>query len=101
MNARLVILILCVLSVAGCVSQVVSFKDYVEGWKGEDISKYIEVRERPHLDRSKYKGEENVENLSNGNKVYQFPYPKCPVYFEVNSNGVIIDITTPDGKDCY
>lgn len=92
--------LLCIILI-GCVSQIAPFKDSMSFWKGREISEYIKVSQSPHANESQYVGARRISKLDNGNKVYEFPYPKCPVFFEVDSKGIIVDITTEGNKDCY
>ena len=89
------------LFVVGCVSQIVPFKQHIKSWKGQPISGFIEAGKLGDVDRSDYKGTERVTKLESGSLLYEFPYPKCPVFFEVDSTGIIVNITTEDNKDCY
>jgi hypothetical protein len=87
--------------VSGCISQIASFKDHKESWKGQPIAHIFEARALPHTDRSDFKGMERTTKLENGNLLYEIPYRYCPVFFEVDSNGIIVDITTEGNEDCY
>ncbi len=85
----------------GCISQVVSFRDHIKSWKGQPISEFIEASKLGNVDRSQYKGTERISKQKSGHLIYEFPYQYCPVFFEVDSKGIIVDITTKDNKDCY
>lgn len=100
MTKKLWLSVFCI-ALSGCISQIVPFKQHIESLKGYPIADFIEVRKLPSADRSSYKGTERVSKLTNGNLLYEFPYRLCPVFFEVNSEGIIVEITTEDGRDCY
>jgi len=99
MSKIILVSILFVLS--GCVSQIVPFKQHIESWKGQTINDFIEAGKLGNIDRSHYEGVERTISLESGNLLYEFPYPKCPVFFEVDDKGIIVNITTPEGRDCY
>jgi hypothetical protein len=86
---------------SGCISQIASFEDHIKGWIGRPISEYIKVSEIGNVDRSSYPGTKRVSVLENGYKQYEFPYRLCPVYFIVNSKGIIETIKTDNNKECY
>ncbi|MGB2741704.1 MAG: hypothetical protein WBC60_14245 [Cognaticolwellia sp.] len=94
------ITLLCLFT-AGCVSQIVPFKQHIKSWVGQPITGFIEAGKLGNVNRSDYKGTERTMKLESGNLLYEFPYPKCPVFFEVDSKGIIVDITTEGDKDCY
>jgi hypothetical protein len=98
---KILVSIITTFIMTACVSQVVPFEEHVDSWVGGKIEQLIEVRNLPHLSREKYKGTEQITQLENGNKLYVFPYRICPVFFEVNSQGVIVNITTENNKACY
>lgn len=85
----------------GCVSQIAPFKDHLKSWVGASIDEYIEVKKLPHMSRTDYVGQERVTKLDNGNMIYEFPYPKCPAFFEVNYSGVIVAAYSENDQDCY
>jgi len=86
---------------SGCLSQVASFRDHINGWIGGSMDEYIEIGKMPHIDRSGYVGVEGVTRLDNGNMLYEIPFPECPAFFEVNPRGIIVAITTEGDRDCY
>lgn len=100
MTKRLWLSVFCI-ALSGCISQIVPFKQHVESLKGHPIADFIKAGQLGNVDRSSYKGTERVSKLTNGHLLYEFPYRLCPVFFEVNSEGIIVDITTEDGQDCY
>lgn len=85
----------------GCVSQIVPFKQHIQSWKGEPMVDLIKTRALPHSDRSNYKGTERITKLESGNLIYEIPYRYCPVFFEVDTKGIIVDISTEGDMDCY
>jgi hypothetical protein len=93
--------IITTFTLTACVSQVVPFEEHINGWLGGKIEQFIEVRNLPHVSRENSKGTEQITQLENGNKLYEFPYRICPVFFEVNFQGVIVNITTENNKACY
>ena len=95
-------LVICLgIVLSGCISQIASFDDHIKGWVGRPISEYIKVKEIGNVDRSNYVGTERITEHENGNLLYEIPYKYCPVFFEVDKNGIIVQITTEDDKDCY
>jgi len=85
----------------GCISQVATFKDHIASWVGHPISEYLEADALPHTSEENYVGTRQIIRLESGNIMYEFPYRKCPVYFEVDSRGIIVEISTEENKACY
>lgn len=85
----------------GCVSQIPSFKEYVEPLVGQPVAKLIEVKQDKHSYASRTGWQEKTYKLDNGNSVYVSPEREgCIVHWEVNSSGIIVGYRTEGGR-CY
>ena len=93
-----VLLLLC-----GCVSQILSLKEYTRGWIGHPIDELKEATSRPNV-WDEYKAEigwkETTYPLPNGNWVYvELDRKDCFIHWEVNPQGIIVGSRT-EGKGC-
>ena len=95
-----VVLSICLVE-SSCISKIASFKSFTTSWVGHPNSEYLEARALPHMSRKGHKGTERIMQLENGNLLYEMPYRKCPVFFEVDTQGIIIVITTKGDMDCW
>jgi hypothetical protein len=98
---RKILVVICFSLLSACISQIAPFESHIKGMQGGKIEEVIRIRNLPHASRANYKGIEQITQLNNGNKLYEFPYPECPVFFEVNPQGIIVKISTENNKPCY
>lgn len=93
-------MVVSVLCLGGCVSQIVSLKAYTEGWLGRPIEEKRQVILRHGSHASRIGWKETTYKLDNGNWVYVEPDRKdCFIHWEVNPQGIIVGYRT-EGKGC-
>ena len=89
-----------VLAFCGCVSQIVSLKEYTQDWLGRPIAEKRQIISREGSHASNIGWRETTYPLDNGNWVYVYLYGKdCFVHLEVNPQGIIAGAKT-QGKGC-
>lgn len=85
----------------GCLSQIASLEEFVEGWKGRPLSELKEMLSRPESYPSRIGWKEKTYTLGSGNLVYIEPVrPDCYIHWEVNRQGIIVNYKT-EGSRCY
>ena len=108
MRPQQLLLLGFILGLCGCVSQILSFKDYRKGWLGRPIEEKKQVTSREGSYASSIGWQETTYPLDNGNWVYVEPAGEhgklfgggeCFVHWEVNTEGIIIGART-EGKGC-
>lgn len=84
----------------GCVSQIPSFNEFVNGWVGKSISDLMVAKQRPGSFASRTGWKDRRYELENGNWVYVSPDSEgCIVHWEINSKGTIVGYKV-EGNRC-
>ena len=79
------------LALCGCVSQIMSLREYTKAWVGQPIERKA----------ASIGWKETTYSLDNGNRVYVEPDRKdCFIHWEVNPEGIIVGSRT-EGKGCW
>ena len=100
MQPRQWLLVGVLLGLCGCVSQIVSLKEYRKGWLGRPIEEKKQIISRESSHASRMGRKETTYQLDNGNWVYvELDRKDCFIHWEVNPQGVIVGVKTV-GKDC-
>jgi hypothetical protein len=98
-----IFLLSALLSLGGCVSQIVSLKEQRKAWLGHRIEEVKEAVARTRT-AGGYEGlswEEKTYSLDNGNSVYvELIGRDCFMHWEVNPQGIIVGSRT-EGKRCW
>ena len=81
------------------MSQIRPFNEYVNGWVGKPISDLKAAKQRPGSYASRIGWKDQQYKLENGNWVYVSPEREgCVIYWEVNSQGVIVGYRAEGGR---
>lgn len=100
MKLKRALLGIYLLGLCGCVSQIVPFKEFANGWLGDPVDEKKQIISRHGSYASRIGWQETTYQLDNGNWVYIEPIrPDCFVHWEVNSEGIIVGYRT-EGTGC-
>jgi len=97
---KVILAVACVLTLNGCLSQIVSLDEHTKGWIGRNISEMKDIMLRPGSYATSINWKENTYKLPNGNMVFVEPEPRCLIHWEVNPQGIIVGYKT-EGDRCY
>jgi hypothetical protein len=87
-------IVIVILVINGCISQIVSIDDYTKNWVGRPIEDLKKIISRPGSYASRIDWKEKTYSLDNGNWVYVEPDSKnCFILWEVNPKGIIVSYT--------
>lgn len=90
MESQRLLLVGLMLGLCGCVSQIMSLKEYTKAWIGQPIERKA----------ASIGWKETTYSLDNGNRVYVEPDRKdCFIHWEVNPQGIIVD-SRAEGRGC-
>jgi hypothetical protein len=98
MRAHKFSVIVVAIVLAGCISQIVPFDEYVKGWVGGNIEEMRTTMSRPNSYASRIGWKETTYKLPNGNWVFVEPEPRCLIHWEVNQQGIIVGFKTVGGS---
>jgi hypothetical protein len=103
MSNNKLLVIPAILIISGCMSQIVSLRQYTKNWIGHPINELKKTVARPDINDA-YKQaigwKETTYKLDNGNWVYvEVDSKNCFIHWEVNPEGIIVGSHT-EGKGC-
>lgn len=85
--------------ICGCSSQIVSLQEHTKSWVGRPVEDLKSIMSRPNSYASRIGWKERTYSLDNGNSVFVEPEPRCLIYYEVNTMGIIVGYRT-EGSQC-
>ncbi len=95
------ILVLLIVALNGCMSQIGSPEEYGNVWVGRPIEELKAIGSRPSSYRARTGWKEVTYQLDTGNWVYVTPLSKrCLMHWEVNPKGIIVGYRI-EGTRCY
>ena len=97
------LLVVCLLGLCGCASQIVSLREYTKNWIGHPIDELKEAVSRPNIwdaYKAKIGWKETTYHLENGNWVWvEVDSKNCFIHWEVNPQGIVVGAHT-EGNGC-
>ena len=108
MGLQRLLLVGLMLGLCGCMSQIISKREFMKVWVGRPIEEIRQMDSREGSYASSIGWKETTYPLDNGNWVYVTPagvFGKafgggdCFIHYEVNPDGIIVGART-EGKGC-